>query len=93
MNIRRGLFRLWVVFAEYPSVIIANAAAYPALDGRSQPLFDRRAFNAFFTVTIPRVELETWAALWAVEDVTDTVSAVMRTTARRILTAGARLGR
>jgi hypothetical protein len=66
---------------EYPGIMIANPAAYPALDAlqaRLEPVLDHEAFNAFGPVTVSRDDAEEWADLWVLDDVTKAEASVMR---------------
>lgn len=83
INYGPGLKMLkWVMpHPEYPGIMIANPAAYPALDAlqaRLDPVLGHKAFNSFGTVTVSRDEAKTWADLWALGDVTDAEATVMR---------------
>jgi len=65
----------------YPAIMIANPAVYPALDAlqaRLERVLDHEAFNAFGPVTVSRGKVEEWADLWALDDVTEAESTVMR---------------
>lgn len=83
INYGPGLKMLkWVMpHPEYPGVMIANPAAYPALDALEallEPALDHEVFNAFGAVTVSREGVEDWADLWALDEVTEAETTIMR---------------
>jgi hypothetical protein len=83
INYGPGLKMLkWIMpHLEYPGIMIANPATYPALDAleaQLEPVLDHEAFNAFGAVSVSQREVKEWADLWAIEDVTEAETTVMR---------------